>query len=143
MNVLVVDDEAESRSLLWTILNAEGYQVGVADGGRLALASVALTRPELILLDVRMPEMDGFEVCRQLKERKYSRDIPVIFLTGSSDAHERLEGFRLGAVDYITKPFQREELLAALEKLEQELRSVLSDRASKQRDRRIGLETRG
>ena len=84
MNILVVDDESESRKLLTAILTAEGYDVRAADGGRLALTSLAVTRPELILLDIRMPGMDGFEVCRRLKENVATRDIPLMFLSASS-----------------------------------------------------------
>src|SRR3954454_19094005 len=112
MTILVVDDESESRTLLAAVLTAEGYEVRAADAGELALASIAVKRPDLILLDIRMPGMDGFEVCRRLQEGVDTRDIPVIFLSGSAGLRERVEGFRLGAVDYVTKPFQREELLA-------------------------------
>jgi PAS domain S-box-containing protein len=110
--ILVVDDEPESRTLLTTILSAEGYEVHAADGGRLALASLAVTRPELILLDIRMPDMDGFEVCRKIKANAATQDIPLMFLSGRGQLAERVGGFRLGAVDFVTKPFQREELLA-------------------------------
>ena len=112
MKILVVDDESESRTLVTEILTAEGYDVRAADGGTLALASLAVTRPELILLDIRMPGMDGFEVCRRIKENVDTRDIPLVFLGGSTELPERVEGFRLGAVDFVTKPFQREELRA-------------------------------
>jgi PAS domain S-box-containing protein len=112
MKILVVDDETESRTLLEAILTAEGYEVRAADAGELALASMAVSRPELILLDIRMPGMDGFEVCRRIKQNVDTRDIPLIFLSASKELSERVEGFRLGAVDYLTKPFQREELLA-------------------------------
>ncbi len=112
MKILVIDDESESRSLLTAILTAEGYDVRAADGGKLALAALAVTRPELILLDIRMPGMDGFEVCRRIKENLDTRDIPLMFLSGSTELPERVEGLGLGAVDFVTKPFQREELLA-------------------------------
>jgi PAS domain S-box-containing protein len=110
--ILAVDDESESRRLLTAILTAEGYSVRAADGGELALASLAVKRPQLILLDIRMPGKDGFEICRRLKESADTRDIPVIFLSASGELAEKVEGLRLGAVDFITKPFQREELLA-------------------------------
>jgi len=110
--ILVADDEPESLRLLTSLLEAEGYQVRPADSGELALVAVAAQAPELILLDIRMPGMDGFEVCRRLKEREATRGIPVIFLSASMELSEKVEGFRLGAVDFVTKPFQREELLA-------------------------------
>jgi PAS domain S-box-containing protein len=110
--ILVVDDESASRTLLTEMLSAEGYEVCAADGGELALASLAVRRPNLILLDIRMPGMDGFEVCRRLKGNPDTRDIPLVFLTASVKPRERVVGLRLGAVDFVTKPFQREELLA-------------------------------
>ncbi|MDD5301231.1 MAG: PAS domain S-box protein [Gallionella sp.] len=110
--ILVVDDTLASLKLLTDILAAEGYQVHPADSGELALASVEASLPELILLDIRMPGMDGFEVLRRLKAQERSRDIPVILLTAFADIEYRVEGFKLGAVDFISKPFQRDELLA-------------------------------
>ena len=110
--ILAVDDTLASLKLLTDILTAEGYQVHPANSGELALASVAASLPELILLDVRMPGMDGFEVLRQLKAQKQSRDIPVILLTAFTEVENRVEGFKLGAVDFISKPFQHDELLA-------------------------------
>ena len=110
--ILVVDDTAESLTLVFRLLTQAGYLVRPADSGELALAAVATTSPELILLDIRMPGMDGFEVCRQLKASEASRDIPVLFLSAVSETAERVEGLRLGAVDFITKPFQAEEVSA-------------------------------
>ena len=110
--VLIIDDDAETRSLLTTILAQEGYDVRAADGGELAFASLSVVRPELVLLDIRMPGIDGLEVCRRLKSDAGTRDIPVIFLSASEELSERVEGFRLGGVDFVPKPFQREELLA-------------------------------
>lgn len=112
MTILIVDDEADSRTLLRTLLVEHGYKVRAADSGDLALATMADTRPDLILLDIRMPGINGFEVYRQLKNGVDTRDIPVMFISASSDLEEKVEGLRLGAVDYVTKPFQREELLA-------------------------------
>jgi DNA-binding response OmpR family regulator len=110
--ILVVDDTPTALKLLTDTLTAEGYEVRPANSGELAMASVALKPPELILLDIRMPGMDGYEVCRRLKSREESRDIPIIFISALTEVEDRVEGFRLGAVDFITKPFQREELLA-------------------------------
>ncbi|MBV8553240.1 MAG: response regulator [Acidobacteriaceae bacterium] len=110
--ILVVDDESESLRLLTNILQTEGYQVRPADTGELALKSVDARAPELILLDLRMPNLDGFEVCRRLKARKETRDIPLIFISAANEVEEHVEGLRLGAVDFISKPFRSEELLA-------------------------------
>src|SRR4051812_38320684 len=140
MSILVVDDEFEARTLLSKILTAEDIAVRVADGGELALASLAVSRPELILVDLRMPRMDGLEVCRRLKQRADSRDIPVIFLSASGDLADLLEGFRLGAVDFISKPFQREELFARvrthleLAKLRAELEERVVQRTAQLRE---------
>jgi len=111
-SILVVDDESESLTLLTATLVAEGYQVRSANSGQLALASVSAWLPHLILLDIRMPGIDGFEVCRRLKAREETRNIPILFISAARDTEEMVKGLALGAVDYITKPFQREELLA-------------------------------
>ncbi len=113
--ILVVDDESESLTLLTSILAAEGYRVRSANSGQLALASVSAWLPSLILLDIHMPGIDGFSVCRQLKASETTRDIPLIFISAVTDVEERVAGLALGAVDYITKPFRREELLARVQ----------------------------
>jgi CheY-like chemotaxis protein len=95
-SILVVDDEADSRSLLTGILVSEGYHVRAADSGRLALASVDAWLPELILLDIRMQGMDGFEVCRRLKAGDKSQRVPVIFITAASDVEKRVTGLAVG-----------------------------------------------
>lgn len=110
--ILVVDDTPQTLQLLVAILTSAGYTVRPADSGALALASVETRPPDLILLDVKMPQMSGFDVCRQLKQNPATLSIPVIFLSGLTDLDERVQGFQLGAVDFVTKPFQREELLA-------------------------------
>jgi len=111
-DILVVDDTQMILKLITDILTAEGYRVRPAGSGEIALASVEAGPPELILLDILMPGMDGFEVLRQLKARENCRDIPVIFLSGITEVEQRVEGLELGAVDFISKPFQRDELLA-------------------------------
>jgi len=113
--LLVVDDTSANLKLLADILSAEGYQVRPADSGELALAAVAANPPELLLLDIRMPGLDGFEVCRRLKAQPESRNIPIIFISAFGENAERVEGLKLGAVDFITKPFHREELLARVQ----------------------------
>src|SRR3954463_14195563 len=93
--IVAVDDDAESLRLLTEILSQEGYHVRPAHTGKLALASIAAAPPELILLDKQMPGMDGFEVCRRLKKFQQTRDIPVIFLSGSDQEEQHVEGFHL------------------------------------------------
>jgi DNA-binding response OmpR family regulator len=113
--ILAVDDTHKSLKLLTDILTAEGYQVRPADSGELAIASVAASPPDLILLDIFMPGMNGFEVLRWLKAQEASRNIPVVFLSAATETKQRVEGLKLGAVDFITKPFQTEELLARVQ----------------------------
>lgn len=111
--LLIVDDAPENLRILHGLLKAEGYTVLAATRGEVALtAALAPEPPELMLLDVRMPGMDGYEVCRRLKEHSATRDIPVIFISAGADAADKIEGFRCGGVDYVTKPFQAEEVLA-------------------------------
>ena len=110
--ILVVDDDSHSLRLLTDTLTGGGYRVRPADSGELALASVGAVAPGLILLDIRMPGMDGFEVCRRLKANDKSRGIPVIFLSAAGQVEDRVLGLSLGAADFISKPFQAPELLA-------------------------------
>lgn len=110
--VLVVEDTPASLDLLSELLSQAGYAVRPAQDGRMALRSAQARPPELILLDVRMPGIDGYEVCRRLKGDVRTRDVPVIFLSALREAGDRLRGFELGAVDYIAKPYQPEEVLA-------------------------------
>ena len=110
--ILAVDDTPASLKLLSDILKAEGYEVRSAISGELALHAASVQPPELILLDISMPGMSGFEVCQQLKKQPQTRDVPVIFVSAMSETLEKLKGFELGAVDYVTKPYQREELMA-------------------------------
>ena len=110
--VLVVDDDSGSLALLTSILTGAGYRVRPADSGELALASVDAVRPDLILLDMRMPGMDGIEICRRLKAAESTWSIPVIFISAFSDTADRVRGLALGAVDYVSKPFDAVELLA-------------------------------
>jgi len=110
--ILVIDDTPTNLKLLSNILTDEGYRVLPADSGELALASVAAMPPDLILLDIRMPGMDGLEVYRRLQVRAESRAIPIVFVSASVHGAERTAALKLGAVDFIAKPFEREELLA-------------------------------
>jgi len=110
--ILVVDDTPANIQSLAAILKDKGYQISVATNGRQALDVLARVQPDLILLDVMMPEMDGFETCRQIKASEKWRQIPVIFLTAKTETTDIVQGFELGAVDYVAKPFNAHELLA-------------------------------
>jgi len=109
--ILAIDDTSESLSLLVSLLSGEGYHVLPADSGELALIALARTKPDLILLDMRLNGMDGLEVCRRLKADDSTRDIPVILMSAYAITEEWAEGLRLGAADFISKPFRAGELL--------------------------------
>jgi len=115
--ILVVDDNPHARELLRAALVAEGYTVTLAEGGEEALAKVAEEVPELILLDINMPGLNGYEVCSRLKGTEATRLIPIIFLTSMSDLEDRLRGIEVGADDFLTKPFRKVELLARAKSL--------------------------
>ena len=110
--ILVVDDITKNLQVVGTMLRNEGYDVMPATSGPQALERVRMEPPDLILLDLMMPEMDGLEVCRRLKADPVTRQIPVIFLTASNEMEHLVKGFEVGAVDYVTKPFNAPELLA-------------------------------
>jgi class 3 adenylate cyclase len=110
--ILIVEDAPANIQTLAAILKEKGYQISVATNGKQALEVLARVQPDLILLDVMMPEMDGFETCRRLKAAEQWRHIPVIFLTAKSETADLVQGFELGAVDYVAKPFNAHELLA-------------------------------
>lgn len=110
--ILAVDDTPSALKLLTAILKEEGYDVRSAINGELALNAASSSPPELVLLDIRMPDMDGYEVCRRLRMQPGMRNVPVIFVSAASETDEKVHGFEIGAVDYITKPYQRDELLA-------------------------------
>jgi len=112
--ILIVDDIPANVGVLLDHLGRHGFRVLVAESGASALKQVKHARPDLILLDVMMPGMDGFETCRRLKMDEETREIPVIFMTALSDTVDKVRGFGAGAVDYVTKPFQHEEVLARI-----------------------------
>jgi signal transduction histidine kinase len=110
--ILIVDDQPQNLRLLATILKEKGYAVRLLREGKMVLSSVLNSPPDLILLDIMMPDMSGYEVCRQLKSDERTRDIPVIFISALDDVTDKVKGFTVGGVDYIAKPFQQEEVLA-------------------------------
>ena len=111
-NLLIVDDDLSARQTMEAFLAQEGYEVRCAPNGQTALMFSQEDPPELILLDIRLPDVDGFEVCRRLKEDHRTQDISVIFISGLDEVVDKIKGFAAGGVDYITKPFQTEEVLA-------------------------------
>lgn len=113
-DILVVDDTPNNLRLLLKILSGQGYRVRPVTEGAMAINAAQLAPPELILLDVKMPGMDGYEVCKQLKADERTRDVPIIFLTVLDDVIDIVKGFELGGVDYITKPVRAEELLVRI-----------------------------
>jgi len=113
-DILIVDDTPDNLNLLSRLLKKQGYTVRTAINGQLALQSIQTDPPVLILLDVVMPEMDGFEVCQRLKSNKQVQHVPVIFLSGLNELSYKIRAFEVGGVDYITKPFHAEEVLAKI-----------------------------
>lgn len=111
LKVLIVDDVVDNIRVIGRLLKNKGIQVAPATSGEQALGLALAKKPDLILLDVQMPEMDGFEVCRRLKADPITQDIPVIFLTARSESEDIMTGFMLGAIDYITKPFNSDEVM--------------------------------
>jgi diguanylate cyclase (GGDEF)-like protein len=109
-NILVVDDTPDNLRVLSASLGEKGYQVRCAKNGSMALIAAIKEPPDLILLDIKMPDMDGYQVCQQLKANEKTRDIPVIFLSALDDIFDKVQAFQVGGVDYITKPFQVEEV---------------------------------
>ncbi len=145
--ILAVDDTPASLRLLTDILKAEGHEVRSAISGELALRAASAQPPELILLDVSMPGMSGFEVCEHLKAQQQTRDVPVIFVSAMSETFEKVKGFELGAVDYVTKPYHREELLARvrthleLNRLRHRLEDMVEERTESLRQSEAKLKT--
>ncbi len=111
-NILIVDDHPDNLQVLSSLLSQEGYRVRKATSGAFALKAIQAEAPDLILLDVQMPQMDGYEVCSRLKADPASRDIPVIFLSAMDDVNDKVRAFTVGGADYVTKPFQGLEVLA-------------------------------
>ncbi len=114
--ILIVDDEPNNLNVLRNCLRETGFNVSVAIDGKTALKRVNHIKPDLILLDIMMPDMDGFEVCRRLKQNEAIQGTPIIFLTARTDTIDKIKGLEISAVDYITKPFQTEEVVARVNK---------------------------
>lgn len=112
VSILVVDDTAENLRLLGTVLRENGYEARPVPNGKLALQAVTIDPPDLILMDINMPDMNGIDVCEELKMDERTMDIPVIFVSALGEPFDKVRAFSVGGVDYITKPFQFEEVLA-------------------------------
>ncbi len=112
--ILIVDDLKQNLKLLNIILEAQGYQTSLALSGRDALERLRVLTPDLILLDLMMPDISGLEVCSEIKSQDEYKDIPIIFLTASQEESHLKEAYKLGAQDYVTKPFRKAELLGRI-----------------------------
>jgi len=138
-NLVIVDDNPNNLRLLGGILEEAGYKVRPAPNGEMALRSIQAQHPELILLDIRMPDMDGYEVCKRLKADEQTRDIPVIFISALQEVEDKTTAFKVGGVDYITKPFNIEEVLARvhthlqLRRMQENLEQVVAERTEELR----------
>ncbi len=133
-SILVIDDKPDNLRLLVSLLSEQGYQVRPFPNGKLALTSAHAIPPDLILLDVMMPDMDGFEVCKKLKNDDNTKEIPIIFLTAKTEPKDIVKGFEVGGVDYVTKPFITTELLARVKnqikrkQAEEQIKSLLQEK---------------
>lgn len=147
--ILIIDDTPTNLGFLVEFLTQAGFEVSVATSGETALKQLQHQRPDLILLDVMMPGIDGFETCRRLKAAETTRDIPVIFMTALSDTADKVQGFAAGGVDYVTKPLQQEEVLARvqthlelrrLQRLLQEQNELLLTEAQARQQAQLALQ---
>jgi len=114
-SILIVDDTPANLQLLAQMLSEQGYKVRMAQDGTMALMSIQSSPPDLILLDIMMPELNGYEVCSKLKASSFTKDIPIIFISALNEVFDKVKAFEVGGVDYITKPFQAQEVLARVE----------------------------
>ena len=112
VTILVVDDNEENLKIVSALLKEKKYKIALAQNGQNAIEVLRSNKIDLILLDIMMPEMDGFEVCKILMENPETKNIPIIFLTARTETDDIVKGFQIGGVDYITKPFKKEELHA-------------------------------
>ena len=135
--ILIVDDTPASLQLLAKILTDQGFRVRPASNGTIALRSIEAKPPDLILLDIKLPDINGYEICSRLKTNKRFENIPIIFISALDDTTEKIKGFQAGAIDYITKPFEPEEVLARvkthlnLKELTENLEDMVKERTEK------------
>ena len=140
--ILVVDDTPANIQTLAATLKPQGYQVSVATNGQQALEVMSRIQPDLILMDIMMPEMDGFEACERIKATPAWHEIPIIFLTAKTETADLVKGFELGAVDYVAKPFNAHELLARVNThlTIHQLRSSLAAKNAEMVEKNLALE---
>jgi DNA-binding response OmpR family regulator len=144
--ILIVDDTPANIGVILSYLRDQGYKMLVAEDGESAIEQVAFVKPDLILLDIMMPGLNGFETCARLKADKETADIPVIFMSALNETVDKVKGFQLGAVDYITKPFQQEEVLARIKthiklvNLRKELKTTNTTLENRIRERTVRLQ---
>ncbi|HEY9812967.1 MAG TPA: response regulator, partial [Candidatus Sericytochromatia bacterium] len=133
--IFLVDDTPTNLEVLLDVLDDSGFQVLVAEDGESAIEKIDYAQPDLILLDVLMPGIDGWETCRRLKANESTKNIPIIFMTALSETLDKVTGLNLGAVDYITKPLQHEEVLARIK-----IHLCIQQLTNQLRDKNICLE---
>ena len=136
-NILAVDDTPANLHLLSDMLSKQGYKVRITPNGKLAIQSILANPPDLILLDIMMPDMNGYEVCKMLKSDERTRNIPVIFISALSETFDIVKGFKVGGLDYISKPFHLEEVLA---RVENQLRLRSQERQLAEQNARLSQE---
>ena len=145
-NILVVDDTPANLQILISLLSKKGYTVRPMPSGKLALEGIHLNYPDLILLDIQMPELDGYEVCKHLKADPRTQNIPVIFISALDDIFDKIKAFKVGGIDYITKPFHAEEVLSrvkthiTLYKLQKQLQEKTVNQEREIQDKNLILE---
>ena len=138
-SIVIVDDNPNNLQVLSSLLQQEGYKVRPALSGELALRAITASIPDLVLLDIRMPGMDGYETCRHLKARPETADIPVIFISALNEGDDKLAAFAAGGVDYVSKPFQTAEVLARvraqmqMHRMQQSLENLVAERTAELR----------
>lgn len=144
--ILIVDDTPANIGVILSYLRDQGYKMLVAEDGESAIEQVGFIKPDLILMDIMMPGMDGYETCARLKANKETKDIPIIFMSALNETIDKVRGFQAGAVDYITKPFQQEEVLARVKthlklvNLQTELKTTNISLENRIRERTILLQ---
>jgi DNA-binding response OmpR family regulator len=122
--ILIIDDNPSNLKLLTKLLFEQGYAVRIAPSSKLGINSVMAETPDLILLDIKMPDMDGYTVCQQLKANEQSCDVPIIFISALEDVMDKVKAFEMGGVDYIVKPCANEEVIARVENQLQIIRKI-------------------